>query len=340
MKFCKPLLFTVTFLTVNCATLFAASTARGWKPLPARLWAQVVSVPPGTASVGRPEVMPGTDTTTAQTPTAPVNPAPPAPAPAGGTPDPAQSPSAFPPTVPAGVPAVGAAPTAPPPTSTAAPRVAAPTGSTPVTPVRLPQQEQPITVPKLPDNCTVTLEKTDTSVDATGGPVVFAPKFSPASCATEPVSTGIWLKRVKSSNAAVYSFVAEPNGTSHPRQAAIRIGTIAMSVVQAPGRRTSIAAAPSRVELRVGAKGGSRQILTVWSDEPSTAFAATTAEPWLKVTPASNAGKAGAKKFNIELAPADLKPGVHQGFVDITSPGTTNGPIRIPVVVTIEEKQP
>jgi hypothetical protein len=113
-----------------------------------------------------------------------------------------------------------------------------------------------------------------------------------------------------------------------------------MNILQAPGRMAPIAAAPSRVELKAGRKGEARQILTVWSDEPGITFAAAAGAPWLKVTSASNAAKTGARKFNIELAPVDLEPGLYQGFVEITSPGTTNTPIRIPVVVTIAERQP
>ncbi len=337
MKLSKLLLFSVALLTVNHATLFGASTARVWNPLPARLWAQVVNVPPGSAAPGRPDVTPGTDTTTAQTPNDPVNPTPSAPVTAPV--DAAQPTDAFPSTLPAGVPTASPSPSTATPTSTAPP-IAAPAGASAVTPVRLPQQEPPVAIPKLPENCKVTIDKTELSIAAVGGPVVFAPRFSPASCATEPVSTGGWLKRVKNSNMAVYSFIAEPNGTRCPRHAAIRVGDVSMKILQAPGRMAPIAAAPSRVELKVGAKGEARQILTVWSDEPGIAFAATAAAPWLKVTSASNAGKTGARKYNIELAPADLKPGLHEGFVEITSPGTTNTPIRIPVVVTIAEKRP
>jgi hypothetical protein len=154
------------------------------------------------------------------------------------------------------------------------------------------------------------------------------------------VPTSAWLKRVKNKNEAVYYFLAEPNSTRSERQAAIRVGPVSMNVTQAPGRVAPIAAAPSRVEFTLGPKGASKQTITAWSEQPGVQFAATTDTPWIKVTPTGNAEKAGARKFNIELAPAALTPGLHQGSVEITSPGTVNAPIRIPVVVTVAAKRP
>jgi hypothetical protein len=207
------------------------------------------------------------------------------------------------------------------------------------TPARVPQTQDAIPVPKLPENCTVTLQKTEAAVTEAGGAVIFAPKFLPAQCATEPVSTAGWLKRVKSANSAVYSFVAEANGTRLARQAAIRVGDVSMIVSQAPGKVRAFAAAPSRVEFTFSGKSVAKQTVFAWSDDSGGAFAARTPTAWLRVTPAGKAGKAGAQKFTVELAPAELKPGLHQGVIEINSPGTVNDPIQIRVVVTVADKR-
>lgn len=111
-----------------------------------------------------------------------------------------------------------------------------------------------------------------------------------------------------------------------------------MTVKQAAATFVPFAAAPGRVELVVGAKGHEKQTLTAWSDDATVKFEANTPTPWLKVTPVTKGGKAGARKFAIEVTPADLKPGVHQGSIEVTAPGAVNEPIQIPVVVTVPEK--
>jgi hypothetical protein len=108
--------------------------------------------------------------------------------------------------------------------------------------------------------------------------------------------------------------------------------------VTMPRTGPSFAAAPSRLEFRAAGNEKAKQTITAWSDDAALAFAATTGTPWLKVTPAGRKAKTGAQKFTVELAPADLKPGRHQGSIEIVSQGAGNDPIRIPVVVTIAEK--
>jgi hypothetical protein len=169
--------------------------------------------------------------------------------------------------------------------------------------------------------------------------VVFAAKFSPPGCATEPASTVAWIQRGKDrAGAAGYVFKVEPNPTRAPRQGAIRVGDLSLVINQAQGRFAPFAAAPGRVEFTVSGKTAPKQTVTAWSEESGVTFAARTATPWLTIT-AMAKGKAGAQRFTVELAPAALEPGVHEGSIEITAPGVVNEPVRILVVVTIADKK-
>jgi hypothetical protein len=308
---------------------------KNWNPVPVSLWAQVTSVPPGTTGVPQTEVTPST---------APQAPATPAPAPVDtGTPV-NPGPSA---TTEQSTPVI--VPSAPPP---GVPTVAVP-GTTPaqqpvqargaqITPaVRLPEQTGLPPAPKLPDGCKVTLAVTDVPITHAGGPLTFPVRFVPPTCATEGASTVPWIRRAGAdAKSQEYTFTVEANTTKVPREGAIRVGDVSMKVRQGAGKFAIFAAAPSRVEFTAAEKKSApKQTLAAWSDDPQVAFAAKASAAWLKVTPTARTGKTRAQKFTLELAPAGLSPGRHEGSIEITSPGAVNDPLRIPVVVTISDQR-
>jgi hypothetical protein len=134
-------------------------------------------------------------------------------------------------------------------------------------------------------------------------------------------------------------FTVEPNSSRTPRRGALIVGDVTMTVLQAAGKTAAFAAAPSRVELSAGGKQPlHKQTITAWSDDVQAGFVAKTTAGWLKVAPAPGGRRPGPQKFVVELAPGGLQPGRHEGAVEITSPGSINEPLRIPVVLTVGEK--
>jgi hypothetical protein len=148
-----------------------------------------------------------------------------------------------------------------------------------------------------------------------------------------------WIQRAKTdAKSEEYTFNVQANSTKAAREGAIRVGDVSMTVRQGAAKLARFAAAPSRVELTTAEKKSVlKQTLAAWSDDPQIGFAAKTSAPWLKVIPNTKRGRAGPQKFTVELAPEGLSPGRHEGSIEITSPGTLNDPLRIPVVVTISD---
>jgi hypothetical protein len=185
----------------------------------------------------------------------------------------------------------------------------------------------------------VTVAQKEISIGYQGGQVRFAPVFSRPDCATEPLSSEMWIQPMEGQlKDGAYLFRIEPNTTRSPREGSIYIGTAISVVNQAAGKFASFAAAPSRIEISAADKD-KKHTIAAWSDQADLVLEATTATPWLKVIPGSGNKKAGAQKFIIELAPAEMKPGRHEGAVEIIAPDTVNDPIRIPVVITVPEKK-
>ena len=290
--------------------VMAALAADGGKPTVR--WAQVAILPPGTNDPRQTEVV-----------TPPASDVPPA--------DPS-APSAIP------TPA-GAAPGAP---ATVAPGVVLPGGG-PVSGTGTAPGAVSTSVGSsaaLPPGCAVTLANPSAAVGHEGGVVRLGARFTPADCAREPVSSVGWIRRMEGDPQAGFPFNVEPNPTRTDRVGTLRIGNAVFTVRQEGAKFAAFAAAPARLEFAVGQKkGGAKQAIVAWSDDPNVTYAATVVPPvaWLKLVPESR--KAGKQKFVVEVAAEELKPGKQEAVVEISSPGSVAPSIRIPVTAVAEERK-
>jgi hypothetical protein len=82
---------------------------------------------------------------------------------------------------------------------------------------------------------------------------------------------------------------------------------------------------PADVQLTVGSSGAAALSFTA-------SVATTTGGNWLSVT---NPSGTTPTLINVHANPAGLDPGTYQGSITITAAGATNGPVTIPVTLTV-----
>jgi len=185
--------------------------------------------------------------------------------------------------------------------------------------------------------CKVVLSSGQVPVSALGGMVEIRATLSPAGCRPVLGSSGQWLQMAATSSAAdVFRFSAAPNAGGAPRQGVVVIGDQKILINQPGGNVARFAASPGHIALSVtDDKAPAPRTFVVYSDDKDLAYTLVARQPWLQVTAVPGQSKGNARRFQIQIDPAKLKPGRNEGFVIVSTPGALSAPLTVPVVVEV-----
>jgi hypothetical protein len=184
--------------------------------------------------------------------------------------------------------------------------------------------------------CTATVAAGEYPVSAFGGIVEIRVQVKPAGCKPTLGSSGSWvLLAAGAQGGDVYRFSVSPNISNTPRRGVVVIGTQKILIEQSASAGARFAASPGHITLSVTSdRAPSPRAITIFSDDKSLTYNATSSQPWLRVTPAKGSAP-GAQRLQIAVDPARLRPGRNEGFIRVSATGQLSAPLNVPVVVEV-----